>query len=54
MTHLPVAEMNMREELVLKIAILAERFAKDLRWYVDTILQLITISGELMTQTKTL
>jgi len=36
----------MREELVLKAAVLAERFYPDLRWYVDVMLQLIERAGE--------
>ncbi|KAL7506324.1 hypothetical protein ACHAXN_003634 [Cyclotella atomus] len=44
--HLVVADASIREEMVLKIAILAEKYATDLRWYVDTILKLITISGD--------
>ena len=32
--------------MVLKIANLAEKYATDLRWYVDTILKLISISGD--------
>ncbi|OQS04089.1 AP-2 complex subunit alpha [Thraustotheca clavata] len=43
-TYLAVADTIIREEIVLKAAILAERYAKDLRWYVDTVLQLITIA----------
>ena len=38
--------MLIKEEMVLKIAILAERFAPDYQWYVDTILQLIRIAGD--------
>merc|ERR1740117_986405 len=37
---------NLREELVLKIAILAEKFAVNLRWYIDVVLQLISIAGD--------
>ncbi|RHY28003.1 hypothetical protein DYB32_006334 [Aphanomyces invadans] len=44
-TYLAVADSTIRDEIVLKAAILAERYAKDLRWYVDTVLQLITIAG---------
>ncbi|RHZ22129.1 hypothetical protein DYB37_006746 [Aphanomyces astaci] len=44
-TYLAVADATIREEIVLKAAILAERYAKDLRWYVDTVLQLITVAG---------
>lgn len=32
--------------MVLKIAVLAERYATDLRWYVDTVLQLIHLAGD--------
>lgn len=30
-----------RDDLVLKIAILAEKFAENLRWYVDVVVNLI-------------
>lgn len=43
--YLAIAEGSIREEIVLKAAILAEKYAKNLRWYVDTVLQLITIAG---------
>ena len=36
----------MREELVLRIAILGERFSPNLHWYVDTILKLMSLAGE--------
>jgi AP-2 complex subunit alpha len=39
MTYLAVSDAAMREEMVLKIAILAEKFSTDPRWYVDTVLQ---------------
>lgn len=45
-THLVTADTAIRSEMVLKIAILAERFASDLRWYIDTILKLIAHSGD--------
>lgn len=35
-----------QDEMVLKTAILAERYAPNLRWYVDTMLQLIGVAGE--------
>mmetsp|Transcript_51734 Transcript_51734/g.155256 ORF Transcript_51734/g.155256 Transcript_51734/m.155256 type:complete len:1059 (-) Transcript_51734:280-3456(-) len=44
--HLALADAAIREEMVLKIAILAEKYATDLRWYVDTVLKLISISGD--------
>ncbi|KAG0448922.1 hypothetical protein HPP92_027615 [Vanilla planifolia] len=44
--YLNTAEFAMREELALKVAILAEKFAPDLSWYVDVILQLIDKAGD--------
>ncbi|CAO3587223.1 unnamed protein product [Absidia cylindrospora] len=44
--YLQVADYAMREEMVLKIAILAEKFATAYSWYVDIILQLIAMAGE--------
>ncbi|CEP12565.1 hypothetical protein [Parasitella parasitica] len=44
--YLQVADYAMREEMVLKIAILAEKFASSYSWYVDIILQLISAAGE--------
>ncbi|XP_052184926.1 AP-2 complex subunit alpha-1-like isoform X2 [Diospyros lotus] len=44
--YLNTADFAMREELSLKAAILAEKFAPDLSWYVDVILQLIDKAGD--------
>ncbi|XP_039034276.1 AP-2 complex subunit alpha-2-like [Hibiscus syriacus] len=44
--YLSSADFKMREELSLKAAILAEKFAPDLSWYVDVILQLIEKAGD--------
>jgi hypothetical protein len=35
-----------QDEMVLKTAILAERFAPNMKWYVDTALQLISVAGD--------
>jgi AP-2 complex subunit alpha len=43
---LAMCDWQFRDELVLKIAILAERHAPDLRWFVDTIIALIGIAGD--------
>jgi len=43
--HLKTADISIREEMVLKIAILAERYAPDYKWYVDTVLYIIKNSG---------
>ncbi|XVF46839.1 hypothetical protein PTKIN_Ptkin03bG0060000 [Pterospermum kingtungense] len=44
--YLSSADFAMREELSLKAAILAEKFAPDLSWYVDVVLQLIEKAGD--------
>ncbi|EIW86711.1 Adaptor protein complex AP-2 alpha subunit [Coniophora puteana RWD-64-598 SS2] len=44
--YLKVADYALREEMVLKIAILTEKYAGSYRWYIDTILQLISAAGD--------
>lgn len=44
--YLKIADYALREEMVLKIAILTEKYASSYKWYVDTILQLITAAGD--------
>ncbi|KAI4382286.1 hypothetical protein MLD38_008267 [Melastoma candidum] len=44
--YLSSSDFAMREELSLKAAILAEKFAPDLSWFVDVILQLIDNAGD--------
>jgi AP-2 complex subunit alpha len=40
------ADFDIQEELALKIAVLAEKFAASNRtWYVDTVLRLISLGG---------
>ena len=46
LAYLDSADYMIREELVLKIAILGEKYANDSKWYVDTILQLLRVAGE--------
>ncbi|PBK77353.1 Adaptor protein complex AP-2 alpha subunit [Armillaria solidipes] len=44
--YLKVADYALREEMVLKIAILTEKYASSYKWYVDTILRLISAAGD--------
>ncbi|QRW19018.1 AP-2 complex subunit alpha [Rhizoctonia solani] len=44
--YLKVADYGLREEMVVKIAILTEKYAPSYTWYVDTILQLISAAGD--------
>ncbi|OON14119.1 adaptin region [Opisthorchis viverrini] len=46
LSYLEVADYSIREEMVLKVAILAEKYATDYSWYVDTILNLIRVAGD--------
>ncbi|PKI84683.1 hypothetical protein MVES_000948 [Malassezia vespertilionis] len=43
---LPAAEPAMREEIALKISLLAERFAVEKNWYIDTMLYLFNSFGD--------
>lgn len=45
LVYLSENDFTLKEELVLKIAILAEKFALNLNWYVDVIVKLITIES---------
>jgi len=45
-SYLEGSDVTIREELVLRVAILSEKFAVDLSWYVDIILQLIQLAGD--------
>ncbi|KAJ3487340.1 hypothetical protein NLG97_g6432 [Lecanicillium saksenae] len=44
--HLQNADYAIREEMVLKIAILTEKYATDVQWYVDISLRLIAMAGD--------
>lgn len=44
--YLQSADFAIREEMVLKIAILTEKYATDIQWYVDISLQLIAMAGD--------
>uniref|UniRef100_A0A8C2WQQ8 AP-2 complex subunit alpha n=1 Tax=Cyclopterus lumpus TaxID=8103 RepID=A0A8C2WQQ8_CYCLU len=46
LSYLENADYSIREEIVLKVAILAEKYAVDYTWYVDTILNLIRMAGD--------
>ncbi|XP_047218275.1 AP-2 complex subunit alpha-2-like isoform X2 [Girardinichthys multiradiatus] len=48
--YLERADYSIREEIVLKVAILAEKYAVDYTWYVDTILNLIRIAGDYVSE----
>ncbi|CAM9231402.1 unnamed protein product, partial [Ectocarpus sp. 13 AM-2016] len=45
-TYLAASGAAIREEMVLKIAILAEKFTDDLNWYVDKMLEMIAVAGD--------
>ncbi|BFU18075.1 AP-2 complex protein, putative [Entamoeba histolytica HM-1:IMSS-B] len=43
---LPVSDLAIREEVIVKICLIAEKFAKTPQWYVDIMLQLTAVSGD--------
>ena len=44
--YLATADFAIREEMVLKIAVLTEKYATDIQWYVDISLRLIAMAGD--------
>ena len=46
----PMLTPHTREEMVLKVAILAEKYATDYKWYVDVILNLIRLAGDYVSE----
>jgi len=46
LVHVVTADFRIKQEMMLKLAILAERHAPNLNWYVDTILQMISVGGD--------
>ncbi|KAJ7390946.1 AP-2 complex subunit alpha-2 [Desmophyllum pertusum] len=50
LTYLETADYSIKEEMVLKVAILSEKFATDYSWYMDTILTLIRIAGDYVSE----
>ncbi|CAD5216885.1 unnamed protein product [Bursaphelenchus okinawaensis] len=50
LSYLETADYSIREEMVLKVAILAEKYAAEYTWYVDVILKLIRIAGDYVSE----
>ncbi|KAK3747634.1 hypothetical protein QZH41_002388 [Actinostola sp. cb2023] len=50
LTYLETADYSIKEEMVLKVAILAEKYATNYMWYVDTILNLIRLAGDYVSE----
>lgn len=44
--HLQSNDYDLMEQLALKIAILAEKFAPNLNWYIEVIIKLIEFGGD--------
>lgn len=44
--YLQENDYELKEEIVLKVAILAEKFAENLNWYIDVIIKLIEYAGD--------
>jgi AP-2 complex subunit alpha len=46
LVYLQSADYAIREEMVLKVAILAEKYATDAQWYIDTSVKLLAMAGD--------
>eukprot|EP00300_Choanocystis_sp_HF-7_P009109 c16267_g1_i5.p1 GENE.c16267_g1_i5~~c16267_g1_i5.p1 ORF type:complete len:976 (+),score=271.16 c16267_g1_i5:55-2982(+) len=47
---LETAEYQIKEDVVLKVAVLAERHADNYEWYVDVVLRLISLAGDFVAE----
>ena len=52
--YLQENDYELKEEIVLKVAILAEKFAENLNWYIDVIIKLIEYAGDYVDNAKIL
>jgi AP-2 complex subunit alpha len=48
--HLAEADSAIKEDIVVKIAILAEKFSADLHWYVNTMIQVLLMAGDFVAE----
>lgn len=48
--NLSSADVDIKDEIIVKIAILSEKFAKDLTWYLDTLVKVIMIAGDFVSE----
>ncbi|KAJ1947527.1 hypothetical protein GGF37_000292 [Kickxella alabastrina] len=46
--HMALADVGLREEMALKVAILTEKFATEYSWYVDVMMRLVSLAGDHM------
>lgn len=48
--NLSSADDKIKDDMVVKIAILAEKFASNLHWYLDTMVQVIMVAGDFVSE----
>jgi len=50
MVILPLTDASLKEDMVVKIAIVAEKYSDDFTWYVDTLVQMVLLAGDYITE----
>lgn len=48
--NLSSSDEGLKDEIIVKIAILAEKFPRDLTWYLDTLVKVIMVSGDYVSE----
>lgn len=48
--NLSSSDEAIKDEIIVKIAILSEKFAKDLTWYLDTLVKVIMVAGDFVSE----
>jgi AP-2 complex subunit alpha len=50
LVNLTSSDEGLKDDITVKIAILAEKFAKDLTWYLDTLVKVIMVAGDFVAE----
>ena len=48
--NLTSSDEGIKDDVIVKIAILSEKFAKDLTWYLDTLVKVIMVAGDFVSE----
>lgn len=50
LVNLSSSDEGIKNEIIVKIAILSEKFARDLTWYLDTLVKVIMVAGDFVSE----
>ena len=50
LVNLSSSDEAIKDEIIVKLAILSEKFAKDMTWYLDTLVKVIMVAGDFVSE----